>query len=193
MTRTWFTADHHYGHKNILSHEAESRHEAGGDVERMNQLMTERWNDLVAPEDTVWHLGDFSFLSRSKTREVLEQLNGTKHLVAGNHDGRGTTKLDWASVQDMAEVKVDDQHFVLCHYPLMTWNRAHHGAIHLHGHSHGNIPQSSTRFDVGVDAVQGWLPGTWFGEPVNAQQIIHHVEANGIQYDYIDHHTGARP
>lgn len=41
---------------------------------------------------------------------------------------------------------------VLCHFALSVWNNAHHGAIHLYGHSHGSLPDRGNRsMDVGVD------------------------------------------
>lgn len=46
----------------------------------------------------------------------------------------------------------DNIRFVLCHYPLLEWDGAFRGAIHLHGHSHNNWPQTKyRRLDVGVD------------------------------------------
>jgi hypothetical protein len=32
------------------------------------------------------------------------------------------------------------QPIVLCHYAMRVWNRSHHGAWHLYGHSRGNLP-----------------------------------------------------
>ena len=45
------------------------------------------------------------------------------------------------------------ERMVLCHFPMLTWNRSHFGVIHLHGHSHGNMkyPYPMRIMDVGVD------------------------------------------
>ena len=45
------------------------------------------------------------------------------------------------------------QRIVLCHFPMLTWNRAHYGAWHLHGHCHGSLDGKfdGKRLDVGVD------------------------------------------
>ena len=38
------------------------------------------------------------------------------------------------------------------HFPIHSWNRQHHGSIHLHGHTHGSLDNSHLfRFDMGVD------------------------------------------
>lgn len=44
--------------------------------------------------------------------------------------------------------------FELCHFPLKTWNKGHHGRIHLHGHCHGNLSNiHNERFlDIGIDS-----------------------------------------
>ena len=46
---------------------------------------------------------------------------------------------------------------VLCHYPLASWDRRHHGAWHLHGHSHGTHQGTGCILDVGVDC-HGYAP-----------------------------------
>ena len=52
---------------------------------------------------------------------------------------------------------------VLCHYAMLVWSRSHHGAIHLYGHSHGNLPGDSQSCDVGVDC--------WDFAPVSIEEI----------------------
>lgn len=56
-----------------------------------------------------------------------------------------------------AEITVDGIYFVLCHYPIYVFNHMGNGALHLTGHSHGNLPLSqptnteSKVLDVGWD------------------------------------------
>jgi calcineurin-like phosphoesterase family protein len=63
-------------------------------------------------------------------------------------------------VKDYYELTVEEadapggtQSIVLFHYALRVWNRAHYGAWHLYGHSHGTLPDipGSLSLDVGVD------------------------------------------
>ena len=73
---------------------------------------------------------------------------------AANHDKqirKLTEEFSWLS--NLAEISVHGQPIVICHYAMRVWNRSHHGAWHLYGHSHGNLPDTPTSLsmDVGVD------------------------------------------
>jgi calcineurin-like phosphoesterase family protein len=59
-----------------------------------------------------------------------------------------------ATVRDYAELDLDGQRLILCHYPLRAWNGQHRGALQLHGHSHGRLKPLPRQFDVGVDACE---------------------------------------
>lgn len=80
--QTWFTADLHLGHENIIR----SCGRPFATVDEMNRTIIERWNERVDPQDTVWVLGDFAMGSIKDTLLLVDQLHGHKVLVAGNHD-----------------------------------------------------------------------------------------------------------
>lgn len=143
-----FAADTHFGHKNIIHH----ANRPFADVEEMDEGLISVWNAKVGPRDEVWFLGDFSFHKAPQTETIFSRLNGTKHLVVGNHDGKATTSLPWSSQSQMKRLNVNGERFELCHFPLEVWDAAHHGAFHLHGHSHGTLQRvMPRRMDVGVD------------------------------------------
>lgn len=77
----WFSSDHHFGHKNVI----EYCKRPYSSVEEMNEDLIRRWNETVEPQDIVIYLGDFS-LGKSWVRNIIPRLNGSKHLIAGNHD-----------------------------------------------------------------------------------------------------------
>ena len=79
---TWFTADLHLGHRNIIEYCNRPFH----DVDAMNDALVENWNEAVAPEDTVWIVGDFALGKIADTLPIASTLHGHKILVAGNHD-----------------------------------------------------------------------------------------------------------
>jgi calcineurin-like phosphoesterase family protein len=153
MSKKFFTADHHFGHENIIKH----CKRPFADVEEMNRVMVERWNAVVGPNDIVYHVGDIAYkFSRTDLRKIREQLNGQIYLVPGNHDKVALEMRDaWKLLPQCAEVSIGSprQRIVLCHYALRVWNLSFHGAWHLYGHSHGTLPDNphSLSFDVGVD------------------------------------------
>jgi calcineurin-like phosphoesterase family protein len=145
---THFTADHHFGHEVIIRLSARPF----ASVEEMDERMVAAWNEVVQPSDTVWHVGDFAHrIDARRKRAIFSRLNGSKHLVPGNHDDNDTLRLPWASVGQIQEITVDGQRLVLCHYGMRTWPRVHRGALHLYGHSHGTLPGNAQSCDVGVD------------------------------------------
>ncbi len=148
MAATWFTADTHFGHASIIRH----CRRPYADARAMDAALAAAWNAVVQSDDEVWHLGDFAFRSAQDAAAYLRRLNGRVHLVWGNHD-TPQTRADpaWASSQPMAEVVVDGQALVLCHYAMRVWPGSHRGALHLFGHSHASLPGDAQSCDVGVD------------------------------------------
>lgn len=158
MGKIFFTSDHHFGHENIIRF----CDRPFADAKEMNEVMIERWNEKVKPKDEVYHLGDFGLTYMENLATILDQLNGKKYLIAGNHEGaakQNPHKFEW--IKDYYELKVKDpdckngvQRIILFHYAMRTWRGAGRGNWHLYGHSHGNLPdlEDMLSFDIGVDA-----------------------------------------
>jgi calcineurin-like phosphoesterase family protein len=145
----FFTSDTHFGHAGALA----LYRRPFASVAAMDAAIVQRWNDAVGRHDHVWHLGDFAIgPSEARMNELLEQLHGHKHLVAGNNDSAITKGLaGWTSVQPYAELEICGRLVVLCHYAFRTWRDMSKGAVNLHGHSHGRLKPLPRQIDVGVD------------------------------------------
>jgi len=158
----FFTSDTHFGHGGALG----LYRRPFATVAAMNEALVGHWNEVVGPEDEIWHLGDFAIRQPAGTvAEWLGRLNGVKHLVSGNNDPEATTGLPgWASVEPYVELTVDSVFLVLCHYPFRSWRRMDKGSINLHGHCHGRLKPQPRQFDVGVDV--------WSFRPVTLGQIL---------------------
>jgi len=149
MTNLFFTSDLHFGHKNILKFNPGTR--AFSDTEEMDEHIIQHWNDTIRPKDTVYHLGDFSFLNNTKTVEIMNRLQGNIVWIKGNHDNQKVFKD--MKTYDIKQINADKQKIVLCHFPIACWNGSGRGYWHLHGHSHGSYKTQGKILDVGWDNI----------------------------------------
>jgi calcineurin-like phosphoesterase family protein len=165
-SKVHFASDLHFWH-NKAAHFRKFG-DTPADVIRMNEAIIENWNAHVSMLDRVYLLGDVSFAGAKKTIEVVTCLKGRITLIRGNHDKGLTDHVEsyFDEVYDIHTAKIAEnqadgtaevQRIVLCHFPMLVWDRCHHGAWHLHGHSHGTCkyPNPDLKImDVGVDALQ---------------------------------------
>ena len=132
----YFTADQHFGHANIIR--LCSRPFA--DVREMDETLMENWNRRVTNRDTIYIVGDLFFRNEVPAEEYLKRLKGKKHLILGNHDSMWVRRVNLAeyflSVERLAEIEAGRRKFVLCHYPMMSWNGMGRGSFMIHGHVH---------------------------------------------------------
>jgi calcineurin-like phosphoesterase family protein len=147
----WFTADFHLDHSNILRYCSRPF----PDVEEMNTAIIDRVNRCVKKNDILYFLGDFCMGSRAAAREFRRRIDcKTIFAVPGNHDKQMRKLIEeFRWLENVAEISVNNQRIVLCHYAMRVWNHSSHGAWHLYGHSHGRLASQdeSLSMDVGVD------------------------------------------
>lgn len=129
----FYISDTHFGHKNILKYDNRPYFT----VAEMDADLIKRWNNAVKPTDMVYHLGDFSWLKPAEESEILQQLNGTKILIRGNHDYKPTA--EWAEVLPFAEIVDNGRHVILSHFPIASYKNMTHGYYHLYGHVHNSF------------------------------------------------------
>ncbi len=179
----WFSADHHFYHQNVIRYCARPF----SSVDEMNAEMVKRWNEVVAPGDTVYYLGDFSLAHRAVT-VFLPQLNGEKCLIMGNHDHchpvhckkeqkcQRMRKLYYdAGFKELVlskEMNIAGRNVELHHMPFAgdhekerytEWRPKDKGQWLLHGHIHEKWKQRGRMINVGVDV--------WDFYPVSIVQI----------------------
>lgn len=174
---TWFTADLHFGHRNIIRY----CNRPFGGVQHMDEMLVRNWNEVVQADDTVWVLGDVAMGSLESSLRLVGRLLGRKLLVAGNHDrcwtphGRraeGWTEryqeAGFAEVhQGTVELAVANTTVLACHFPYegdshdddrYTEHRpVDRGLWLLHGHVHDTWAQRERMINVGVD-VRNYRP-----------------------------------
>jgi len=120
--------------------------------EEMHEEMIREWNEQVGEFDHIYIIGDVPIYGNldedvEKTLKVLEiinKLNGIKHLVLGNHDygwkdKRLKNKLYTTFVEIVNEMTVTINQYTklfLSHYPHMEWRGQFGNTLHLFGHVH---------------------------------------------------------
>jgi len=148
----FITSDLHFGHFNMIKFSNRPFQTA----KEMDAGIIEKYNSTVGPHDTVYILGDFSYKAENPADYYLDQLNGKKIVIFGNHDKsqRHIIKNHPSVVMcaDYHELRVgDNQWVIMSHYPLAEWNGAYNGSVMLHGHCHGTKKFVGRILDVGID------------------------------------------
>lgn len=172
----FFTSDTHYGHSNICRAttrwtDADSVTRDFKSLDHMNDTIVNNINEVVGENDILIHLGDFSFggfdnISEFRNRIICKNI----HLVLGNHDEHIERNKDnirrlFTSVNHYINLdlrrpslkgkgQIDKFRFILCHFPIASWDGMNDGVMHLHGHVH--LPKhqriaDGRAMDVGVD------------------------------------------
>lgn len=177
---TWFTADSHFGHANIIRY-------CGRPFdfkEEHDRVLEENWNSLVNKQDIVYHLGDFGFGSPEYLRKIADRLHGKICLLKGNHDKHCNKEVfnkRFVWIKDYHLMQQGNQKIVLMHYAMRTWHFSNHGSWHLFGHSHSNLPPHGLSFDVGVDNIAK-LFGAY--RPISFNEVQEVMAGLKLQLDY---------
>ena len=167
LDKVWFTADDHFGHENIIKYCNRPFKTVG----KMDDRLIDNWNASIGPDDTVYHLADFTLGNAKLAQSYFSRLNGSINILSNpwHHDSRwlpgdyfSNSYTEVIKLPPMVVLEIPRRGdypiaITLCHYPLERWDRKHYGSIHLHGHCHGKLLSDSFRIDVGVDA-QDYYP-----------------------------------
>lgn len=184
MANTFFSSDHHFGHKGVITYQDRPF----DNVHEMNEALIKKWNDKVGKNDVVYYLGDMALCSRKWMADIVFQLNGTIHYILGNHENYTEDFYPdrFKTLTYYMETYIDKQKICMFHYPMMTWNKSHHESWGLHGHCHFNLKEdpNARRMDVGVDN-----PRCGFA-PFSFEEIRAYM--NTIEFKPVDHHGRSR-
>jgi len=132
MSETFFTSDHHFGHKNILEYEKDAR--PFKTLEEMHHVLINNWNSVVSKNDIVYHLGDFAFGRHNIS--IARHLNGRKKLVLGNHDTYPSVL--YLEFFEKLYGCLFWERCVLSHIPVHSNGLGKRWLLNLHGHLHSN-------------------------------------------------------
>ena len=150
MANRFVISDTHFGHTNSW----EKFKLPNGDplrpftsTEEMDETMVERWNAVVRPQDTVYHLGDV--VINKKSLHHVKRLNGKKRLVRGNHDIFKDAEYREVGFESLYGVRVFVDKFILSHIPLHPDSVTERFRVNVHGHLHaGEVKLSAIDMDT---------------------------------------------
>ena len=139
MSNRFVISDTHWGHTNSW----QKFKLPNGDplrpftsTEEMDEAMVERWNAVVRPQDTVYHLGDV--VINKKSLHHVKRLNGKKRLIRGNHDIFKDQDYRDVGFEQIHGVRVFVDKFILSHIPLHPDCVTNRFRVNVHGHLHAN-------------------------------------------------------
>lgn len=89
MGKIWLTSDTHFGHDRDFIWQPRGYNS----VYESDKDLIKKWNEVVSPEDDVYHLGDVMLGDNEYGLSCVKQLKGNIHLVRGNHDTDARMKL----------------------------------------------------------------------------------------------------
>jgi calcineurin-like phosphoesterase family protein len=147
--KRFFIADPHFGDGRIMKYE----NRPFESVAQMDEALIENWNVRVTSEDEVYVLGDFG--ADGCEQQILNQLNGTKYLIKGNHDTKSNESYRQAGFREVYDHPIIlDNFWILSHKPLYVNSNMPYA--NLFGHVH-TAPQyrdySSQHYCVSVERI----------------------------------------
>lgn len=128
--KIWVISDTHFGHKRILEFEKEFR--PYQTIQDHDWDLVQRWNSVVRPQDTVWHLGDVWF--GKDGHWPLAECNGLKKLVLGNHDHHSMDLYQTYFARIFGAAVFG--RCALTHVPIHPNQLEHRFLKNIHGHMH---------------------------------------------------------
>ena len=159
----WFTADHHFGHANIIEYCKRSFKS----LAHMDMELIRRWNERVKEEDKVLYLGDFTF---GDPERFIEQLNGDIIFIKGSHDSNLKTILR------SCVIHYGGIDFWCAHEPIAKFK------YNLCGHIHEKWKIRKTGkgiiLNVGVDQ--------WDFYPIDIEYILKFLHSEGVRVGEVE-------
>lgn len=158
----WFTSDPHYNHKNLITGLSAWEDKTGcrdfQTLDEHNDMLVNNINSVVAKDDTLYVLGDWSFGDFRSIRDFRERVQCENViLILGNHDHHIRTNREncrdlFQGVHEALQITVEGRIINMFHYSCRVWDKSYRGAWMLYGHSHGSLPEYTLE-----DAERQWI------------------------------------
>jgi calcineurin-like phosphoesterase family protein len=141
-SRFWVIADTHFFHHNIYGY--------SGRPPDAEERMVAAWRRVVAPEDTVVHVGDLALGHADQLPPVVASLPGRMLLIPGNHD-RSPARYEGLGIRVIPAFFMPWGEWTVSfsHYPQPHLADQRH--LNVHGHIHEQLEPDLHLINVGVE------------------------------------------
>lgn len=139
MSVVRFISDYHFGHESCAIRRGFK------DSYQMNEHIVKEHNKIVRKRDLTYILGDIT-METDKWYFYLDQMNGRKKVILGNHDLAKNVNELLKYVDDVAAI-VKYKGIFLTHCPVHPQELEYRIHTNIHGHLH--------EYSVTKDIVQG--------------------------------------
>lgn len=116
----------------------------------MNDLIISNWNKTVNKKDVTIILGDITM--EKANYDILNCLNGIKHIVLGNHDEGQHTKVLQQYVNRIYGM-LEYKGFILTHCPVHPSQLDFRYSFNIHGHVHSNSLDDPRYINVSAEVI----------------------------------------
>lgn len=158
MSAVYLIGDLHLGHKKA------TLFRPWPTVEEHDAQIIARWNATVRKTDCVYVVGDAAF--GADALKLIPLLNGTKKLIAGNHDTSSTFAYleHFTRVMGCAEING----WLVTHIPVHE-SQFERWPLNVHGHTHGKSIADRRYFCVSAEQIDY--------TPITVEQIAARIGA----------------
>lgn len=147
-------SDTHFNHENIIKY----CNRPFKSVAEMNKAMIKNWNETVSNKDVVIHLGDVALGNKEETKKIIQQLNGRKILIKGNHDNWTDEFYRECGFEYVSKYPIVWNNFyLLSHEPLQLSETTPYFNFYGHVHNDEKYVDSATTKCVCVERI-GYRP-----------------------------------
>jgi calcineurin-like phosphoesterase family protein len=150
MSVVRYCSDPHFGHRNMAIRRGFS------DEFHMNEHIVKQWNLVVGKRDVTYILGDIT-MEKASEYYWLNQLNGIKKVILGNHDEPQHVPQLLQYVNNVASMRYfKDKEFgniIFTHAPIHPCELEYRYNINIHGHVHENTLPDKRYINVSMEVI----------------------------------------
>ena len=150
MSVVRYISDPHFGHRNMAIKRGFV------DEEEMNKHIVKQWNSVVSKKDVTYILGDIT-MEKATQYYWLNELNGIKKVILGNHDEPQHVPELLKYVNNVAAMKYlkhkEYGNIILSHAPIHPCELEYRFNINIHGHVHENTLPDKRYINVSAEVI----------------------------------------